>query len=351
MINNGFRAIIVALPVTVLGLALGGLGLGRARQDRVHTLGLAVWRKSIIIGEDTPMRADMLMTQRRHGKTITTKARIIQGPHGKYRMQYQLPKEANGRIVFSDGRANWQFEPGKNMLAKTTLAPMWEQRDRDLERLIEGNYEITLVSDKAAAAGRQAFLVNLAPRQSGKSSQKRWIDRKTGKTLRIETHYTDGILARMVSYTNVELPASVSDADFLPGKVSSVQTVSAKDDSFYLATHTIPSMYSSLLLKPTAALGFELIEISSGEIDDAQATQFLYSDGIESVSVFVQKGPAAISSIPPNWTKVAIGNETAYQNLDGHLDALTWIKGGYRFTAVSHLVPDALAKFAESQLK
>jgi hypothetical protein len=149
----------------------------------------------------------------------------------------------------------------------------------------------------------------------------------------------------------VALPAVVTDADFLPVHNRSVHNVSTKDDSFYLPTHTIPAAYANLHLKPRAALGFDLIEISAGEIDNGPATQLLYSDGIETVSVFVQSGAAAVSSIPPNWTKVPIGTETAYQNLDGHLDALTWIQGGYRYTAVSHLVPDALRTFVESQLK
>ena len=124
------------------------------------------------------MRAEMLMTQRRHGKTITTQAHIVQGPMGKYRMEYLLPVEAKGRIVFSDGRSNWQVEPGGNTLAKTNMVVMSEQRDRELERLIESNYSITLVSEKAEPAGRPAYLLDLTPRLAGKSSQRRWIDQR-----------------------------------------------------------------------------------------------------------------------------------------------------------------------------
>jgi len=349
MLNRHARILTFALSFPALVVA--GAGLSRARPDKTHAIGLEIWRKSLAIGEDVPMRAEMLFTQRRHGKTITTRAHIVQGPKGRYRMEYLLPLEATGRIVFSDGKANWQFEPGKNILARTTMAPMSEQRDRDLEQLIEGNYEITLISVNAEAAGRAAYQISLAPKQPGKSSQRRWIDKKTSKTLRIETHYTDGILARLVSYDKVTLPAVVSDTDFLPKRAQSVRTVSTKDDSLYLPTHTIPASYASLNLKPNSALGFELIEISAGEIDNASATQFLYSDGIESVSVFAQSMAGSISSIPSNWKKVAIGSAPGYENLDGHLDALTWIHGGCRYTAISHLAPDALRVFAESQLK
>src|SRR5580700_504726 len=116
------RIFLFTLPLPVL--LLTGVGFAGARHDKAHVVGLEIWRKSLAVGEDVPMRAEMLMTQRRHGKTITTRAHIVQGPKGRYRMEYLLPQDAAGRIVFSDGKANWQFEPGKNILARTTMAPM-----------------------------------------------------------------------------------------------------------------------------------------------------------------------------------------------------------------------------------
>jgi outer membrane lipoprotein-sorting protein len=331
-------------------LLLAVASLCHPHQDAARTAGLEIWRKSLSTGEDIPMRAEMLMTQRRHGKTITTHAHIIQGAKGRYRMEYVLPAEARGRVVFSDGKSNWQYEPKQNILARTNMVAMSEQRDREAEQLIESNYNISLVSDKASAADRQAYMLDLIPVHAGKSRQRRWIDRKTYKTLRIETHYTDGILARLVSYTQVLLPATVLDSDFTPTGGPTVRRVSAGGSSFYLATHSIPSSFSGLMLKPLAALGFQLIEISSSEIDNKPATQLLYSDGIETVSVFAQSGAAAVSSLPANWARIDIGSETAFQNIDGHLDALTWNHAGYRYTAVSHLTPASLKSFVESQL-
>lgn len=348
--HNSFSRIVVMIALTLMAFVAMVCHSDPIDPHTQHSRGMEVWRKSLSTGEDTPMRAEMLMTQRRHGKTITTRAHIVQGPKGRYRMEYVLPEEAHGRIVFSDGKSNWQFEPRQGTLAKTNMAAMSEQRDRDEERLIESNYAITLISDSAEAAGRAAYLLDLAPRHLGKSSQRRWVDQKTFKTLRIETHYTDGILARLVSYEHVALPASVADTDFLPTQNSSLHIVSSAVPSLNLSTHTIPAAFSRLALKAEASLGFQLVEISSSAIENTRATQLLYSDGIETVSVFAQSGGAEVSSIPANWTKVAIGTHTAFQNLDGHLDALTWISAGYRYTAVSHLTPASLKTFVESQM-
>src|SRR5579872_5124471 len=186
--NISVKALLLSLGL----LAVLGLGLAHRRVAQGDVL--TIWRKSLAEGEDTPMRAEMVMTQRRHGITYTTQAHIVQGARGRYRMEYVLPAEARGRIVFSDGQTNWQYEPGRNLLAKTTMVAISEQKDREAETLIESNYRIVLVSDRASTAGRDAYLLDLLPRHAGKSSQRRWIDKRTYKTLRLETHYTDGIL-------------------------------------------------------------------------------------------------------------------------------------------------------------
>ncbi len=156
----------------------------------------------------------------------------------------------------------------------------------------------------------------------------------------------------MVSYDHVQFPGTVPDDVFLPANRLSVRTTShsAGAASFHVSAHTIPAEYANLMLKPEAALGFQLVEISSSRIDNENAIQLLYSDGIETASVFAQSGAAAVSTIPSDWTKIPIGSETAYQNLDGHLDALTWNRNGYRYTAVSHLTPASLKNFVASQL-
>lgn len=331
-------------------LLLTVLGLHHPWRPEPSGDALTIWRKSLTQGADTPMRAEMQMTQRHHGITYPTEAHIVQGAKGRYRMEYVLPEEARGRIVFSDGETNWQYEPKQNLLAKTPMVAMTEQKDREVEELIESNYQIALVSDQAQAAGRPAYLLDLWPNMEGKSSQRRWIDKQTYKTLRIETHYTDGILARMVMYDHVALPATVTDADFLPMHTKTTHIVDPPATEFSLATRVIPTRYANLGLKSQAALSFQLIEISSSQIDNAPAIQLLYTDGIETVSIFVQNSHESISSVPSNWQALTIKGHPAFQNLDGHLDAITWIENGHRYTAVSHLTPHALQTVVESQL-
>jgi len=313
--------------------------------------GRAIWRKSLHQGTETTMRAEMTMTRRKHGVTYTTLAHIVQGSQGRYRMEYLLPIEARGRIVFSDAHSNWQYEPAQNMLAKTELPVPSEIKDRDAEALIESNYRVVLVSDNATMAGRSAYLLDLLPKHAGKSSQRRWIDKQTYKTLRIETHYTDGILASLVSYDQLALPATVTEADFQPMLATGIRHVSAPASAQEIQSRDFAQTASRLHLKSQVDLGFQLVGIGVSTLNNAPTPQFLYSDGIETLSVFVQKAGMETVNTPDHWQRLTVSGIPVFQNVDGHLNTLVWTRFGHRYTAVSHLVTHGLEAVIASELR
>jgi outer membrane lipoprotein-sorting protein len=310
---------------------------------------LAVWRRSLTEGEETPMRAEMTMSWRRHGITYRAQAHIVQGRRGRFRMEYVQPPDACGRLVFSDGQTAWQYEPNRKLLARTAMPPMSQEKDRAAESLIEANYRIALESDHATAAGRPAYIIGLLPGQPGKSSQHRWIDRQTGKTLRIETRYTDGILARMVSYDQVTLPATVTEADFRPMASGGLRTVSAPSSLDTYPQSAVPEELARVHLRTDAALGFRLMGLTRSRVGGKLALQLLYGDGIETLSIFVQHSDA-VTTVPPRWRRAELQGVTIYENSDGHLNAVSWTRGGWRYTALSHLTVPALEAAVGSQL-
>jgi len=331
--------------------------------------GVAVWRdrqprlllhRSITQGADVPMRAEMKMTWRRHGITHISRAHALLGATGRYRMEYLEPEEAKGRIVYSDGQTQWQFEPRHKLLATTNLIPESAQNERDTEDLIAQNYKIVLVSEDERVAGRTAYLLELLPRQEEKSSQKRWIDRQTFRTLRVETHYPDGILARMVAYTDLTLPAKVSPSDFVPpstplhpGLVPVTTPVSSTVLPLPASNDTRPALTGSLHalgLHAAGTAGFQLTQVASSAVKQARTAHLLYSDGIETISIFVQNGQMPALANAPGWHEIQIGTRKAFENLDGHLDAIVWTQNGYRYTTVSHLGPRALQQFVGGQM-
>lgn len=341
--------------VCLLVLAAFALALWRGLKLLPPRGANALFYASITQGADVPMRAEMTLTWRRHGITHMAQARVVQGARGRRRIEYTLPVEARGRAVYSDGQTQWQREPGRDRLAATSLLPESEQDERVTADLVARNYKIVQVSDDERVAGRGASLLELLPRQAGRSSQKRWIDRQTYKILRIETHYADGILARMVAYTPTALPATVAPDEFAPPASDALRRVSGPATSRIVSGNALAASdpaaaVRGLGLRAEGAQGFRLIQVASSAVEQAQTAHLLYSDGIESVSVFVQNGGASIPERSPGWHDLTLNGRTAYESRDGHLDAIVWTQQGRRYTAVSHLEPHTLQSFVADQM-
>jgi len=333
------------LPVLLTAVILlwAGFLASRASQDGERAVEL--WRKSLISGATTPMRARMTITERIHGRTTTTVAQVIQGTGGRYRVAFTQPRDAAGRIVTSDGRVFWTYEPTKKLLTKNAQVSGTGQGALRTDPLIEDNYRIRLISDSAVVAGRPAYQIELTPRQVGKSRQQRWIDKATFKTLRIETRFADGVTARVIDYSEVTLPALVKQIDFQPLRMPGLRVEDGSTPASYIPASQVRDRARALGLTSDAPLGFRLLQITSVEVGDKPNLQLLYSDGIETVSIFAQDGGRTPKIIPVNWQRESVNGVLVFQEKSGHTNTFVWSANGHRFTAVSHLQIDALNLF------
>lgn len=308
-----------------------------------------IWRKSLQQGASVPMRARIAVTLWKEGKTTATMARVVQGGKGRYCMTYEAPPEARGRIVCGDGSANWQYEPKRNLVIKTPLNI--QPQESEAASLIEQNYRFTLVSRQDNAAGRPAYLLELAPVHTGKGKQRRWIDKQNFKTLRIETSYADGSLARIITYQQATFPAQIPDTELLPKFQKTARVVTRPGVSDHTPAARFAERSRALGLKAQGALGFQLKQATTSKVNKIPIAQLLYTDGIETISVFVRNGgtvPQTAALI--KWQRLTLGRTTAYHQRHDHTDALVWTHAGHQYTAVSHLEPKALQAFVRGQL-
>jgi hypothetical protein len=155
----------------------------------------------------------------------------------------------------------------------------------------------------------------------------------------------------MVAHTSVTLPAKVTATDFAPPQTAGLRRVTSPATSSIFPVRNERSSVLTLELRPDGALGFRLMQVASSTVDHAQTAHLLYSDGIETVSVFVQSGGTSVLANSPGWHTTTILNRTAFENLDGHLNTIAWTQGGYRYSAVSHLGPTALQQFVGNPME
>ncbi len=328
----------IAGMATAMHLSCPGAAAGPRRKSDTASAA-SVWRRSITAGAEVPMRADMLMTYRRHGIVHTVKAHVVLGPHGASRVEFLTPTEVQGRVICSDGQSAWHYDPHTSALEETRLSAASEQRDRSVQQLIETNYRVNIVSPSVAIAGRQCWVLDLLPVHPGKSRQRRWIDRITSRTIRIETTYTDNVVARMVMYTPTSLPATITANLFVP---QNGKTTHREAATITLDPH---SELEAAKVPAKAPLGFRRISAAISSLDGRPAQQLLYTDGIETVSIFVQKETGAQPVPSGGWSKLMLPGLIAFQNTDHHVYALSWASNKFQFTAVSHITPEAMRRF------
>lgn len=336
--------------VTAAGLLCAGAVFAQPRGHGDSEADL-LWRKSIEVGAETPMRADMTITERILGATTRTTAHVVQSEGGRYRVVFSSPPDAQGRVVASDGAAFWTFDPKLKLLVKYAQVSGTGQGARRTDPLVERNYRIALLSDRDSIAGRPVYVLALVPRLAGKSSQRRWIDRRTFKTLRIETRYADGVVARVIAYSNVELPAHVARADVAPPATTGRRLEDRTTPAVFVPASDLPIRVRELGLGMNGPLGFHLMQITSSAVGGKENLQLLYGDGVGSISIFAQLGGRTPRTIPVDWRRTSIHGTTAFTETTGHTNVVVWSASGHRFTVISHLAPDALQTFLMGLVK
>jgi outer membrane lipoprotein-sorting protein len=314
---------------------------------------LEIWRKSQTIGADRPMRAQFSLTIWRDGKSFATLAQVAQGAHGSYRMVYEAPPSARGRVVWIHNRNYWQYEPAKNLLTRTEL-PARDTWSKSLaHQQIERNYRVSLLSDRETVAGRATYLIELKAVSEGKGRQRIWVDRATFKALRVETYYANGTLARLITYSNIAFPARIPDSEMKPAlgpnvrrRETPLSTTMPESDSRKMAERA-----RSVGLMAEGPLGFRLERVMVGRVGKKQTLQLIYSDGLETLSVFVQENGAPFRQASAEWRAVPMKQITAYRRVRGHTDTLLWTHRGRRYTVIAHLQPSAMEAFVREQIR
>jgi sigma-E factor negative regulatory protein RseB len=128
---------------------------------------------------------------------------------------------------------------------------------------------------KGRVANRDCQIVDLRPRDGWRYGYRLWLDQATGLPLRIALIGEDGRALEQMAFTQLEVGRAPSDANLRPSTqhgLKRVQTLSAgpqADPGWRVATPP-----DGFRLRSTRRLG--------------EAVQLLYSDGLASVSVYVE---------------------------------------------------------------
>ncbi len=310
-----------------------------------------VWRKSITTGTGQPLAADICILQRVNGKNTVTKASIKLGSMGKYHIVYMEPKEMMGREIIADGNYFWQIDPAAHTLLKLLQVTGTGQGGRSTDPLIEQNYKITLVSQSAHHQGIPCYLLLFTPEHFGMSTQRRWIDKKTFRTVHLETRYADDVLFRDVSYSHIRSAKSFPANDFLKPNLKAYKEIDQTTEFDMLSEDKRNIEVKKMGLQSDAPFGFQVVRIAKSLIDGIPNVQIVFHDGVETISVFAQKGGRTAQVVPHGWTKIMIANDPAFRQSVGHTTTIVWSANNHRYSAISRITSENLTAFIAAQLR
>ncbi len=217
----------------------------------------------------------------------------VTAAHGKLRFEYR----ANGRhwSVIDDGQHLI------HLLPRRQTALIYDRPGLALDRaLAERNYQARVVGD-ASVAGRQAQMIEIAPKGGGRVVLRLWLDKETGFALRRERYNVEGRLSSGTEYTRVEFGPTIAAEVF---KVpQGWQTVRAAETEAGLSAEQL-SMRLGFRVRLPAYVPAGYVLVGGYEKEwgrwHMRAAELRYTDGLRILSIFQHRHPDHPGVQPPD---------------------------------------------------
>ena len=189
-------------------------------------------------------------------------------------------------------------------------------------------YDVSIVREDRVA-GRKAVLIAIRPHDEYRYGHRLWLDVATGFPLQTRLMGQDGEAIEQVKFADIQLNADIHSNALAP---------SISTDSFRWFTqpkreirHDVSSTWSSDDMPP----GFRLVSTHEETLAsrDTAVTHILYSDGLASVSVFIE---------PTGENKIAQRSRVGSSN------SYSVEYDGYQVTAIGEVPSSTVEKIATS---
>lgn len=168
--------------------------------------------------------------------------------------------------------------------------------------------------------GRPTRVISVTPKDQFRFGYKLWLDEQTAMPLKTQLCDPRGQVVEQIVFANLEMPESIPESAVLPA---------VKTDGMRWVRQGTPAENPAAALAAFRASrlppGFRLTVSGAQTLGEngSPATHLVYSDGLATVSVFVEPGPATPAANAP-------GTATAAAPMQG----LARVGAGYAFSTV-----------------
>ncbi len=183
---------------------------------------------------------------------------------------------------------------------------------------------------------RETHVISISPRDEYRYGYRLWIDDSTAMPLKSQLCDAHGNIIEQIVFANLKLSAHIPDSAFKP-EVSTEGFQWLRSESTGLPEATPATEWSALKLPPGFRMLLRRVQVLPGA--PGRVDHLVFSDGLASVSVFVEVRPARPEQAQLSQS-AAVGSSSAFSTvIDGH-----------KITAVGE-VPPATVRFIASQVK
>ncbi|MBT8132358.1 MAG: MucB/RseB C-terminal domain-containing protein, partial [Gammaproteobacteria bacterium] len=198
----------------------------------------------------------------------------------------------------------------------------------DYQAALDDYYHFKIVG-RDRVASRDARIIEVRPRDEYRYGHRLWLDEETAMPLRSALISNSGAVIEQVLFTSIRLGESISDEALQP-------RLSAEGFKWIVEEQSEEtSADESAWQAETLPRGFKLTVARTHGMQEQKPDQYVYTDGLASVSVFVEPAPEGAKPINGLST---IGSANAYA---------TTISG-YQVTAVGEVPPSTVEMIGAS---
>jgi sigma-E factor negative regulatory protein RseB len=218
---------------------------------------------------------------------------------------------------------------------------------RRLDVAASGQYRINELPG-TRVSGRDAHVIAVEPRDRFRYGYRLWIDETSAMPLKTQLRDAHGEVVEQIVFTELTLPSQVSDA-----------LLAAQTDAtgFRWQRHMVassapvvdveqPGAWAASDLPPGFRMTMRATQTMPGS--SSPVTHLVFSDGLASVSVFLEQGVPAANGAG----EAESGAKPAENDMTrvGPSSAYSTSGKGYRVTAIGEVPPDTVRAIASSML-
>jgi sigma-E factor negative regulatory protein RseB len=204
-------------------------------------------------------------------------------------------------------------------------------------------YRLEALPD-ARILGRTAHVIAVNPKDQFRFGYRLWLDEKTAMPLKTQLCDSHGEVLEQILFARLDMPENIADAELAPTVNTEGMRWVRQGPAHEAASPTLSGFRVSELPP-----GFKLTVEGAQTIGDASApaSHLVYSDGLATVSVFIEAqqpapapGPAATGSATSSVTGKPAGTVTgsdpapAAPPADAPVEGLARVGSGYAFSTV-----------------